>query len=339
VSCNWTPGSDGASAKVTVSVPLKNAPKAPASLLQFCGKVAASVPRKRRGEIQEQRVALPPMLYDEPTLSSAERRLRALKAIDALKSQLSERPHDAQLHHQLGLIFRDFMKKPDTALAHFCRALLEAPRIRDYRLAALSQLMEPGEEPRLELALRPGDRSLPWRKALAEARSLTGVSSADRAEAFWYMLRGQRMVRTAKSIRRRRIVGKPIDLVPVLESWAGMSVDSLRITVNFVRRHRRKVLKLRNRSQALRGVFASPGPAGRWIVLAENDNARGAILTASELLAGVDLGVSAIAGERQVYLVGQFSAGSFIPRYLAMDPHNRDFEAQIVVPPEIPATQ
>ena len=65
-------------------------------------------------------------------------------------------------------------------------------------------------------------------------------------------------------------------------------------------------------------------------------NARGAILTASELLAGVDLGVSAIAGGQQVYIVGQFNKGMFKPRYLAMDPHNSNFEAQIVVAPPSP---
>jgi hypothetical protein len=315
---------------------VKLEPKAPTSLLQFCGTVAIQVTRAPNQSKQKQRVALPPMLYDEPTLEPSERRLRALEAIDALKTQLKDSPHDAQLHHQLGLIFRDFMQNPDAALGHFCRALLEAPRIKDYFFAVLSQLMEPGVEPRLELALRPGDRTLPWRKALAEVRELSGIQSDDRAEAFWFMIRAQRMARTAKSLRRRRIAGKSINLITILEEWAGRYLDSLRITVSFIRRHRSRVSTLRQREKALRGVFSAPGPFNRWLLLAERDNARGAILTASELLAGVDVGVSAIAGGRQVYLVGQFAGGLFTSRYLAMDPQDRDFEAKIVVPPQVP---
>lgn len=276
------------------------------------------------------------MLYDEPTLPVAERRLRALEAIDALKARLKMSPKDPRLHHQLGMIFRDFMQNPEASLGHFCRALVEAPGVRAYRAAAVAQLMVPGEEPDLELALRPGDRTLPWRKALKEARKLQDITSADRADAFWLMLRAQRMVRTAKSMQRRRIVGREIDLVPLLENWAGRYVASLRIAITFVSRHSQRVVSLRHRKSALTGVYAAPGPQNRWLLLAERDNAYGAIMTASELLAGVDLGVSAIAGGQQVYIVGQFKKGMFKPRYLAMDPHNSNFEAQIVVAPPPP---
>ena len=307
--------------------------RAPKALLHYCRTVATPVSGRTKTSPTEQLPAVPPVLYDDPALSAADRRLRALEALDNLKARLEKSPRDAQLHHQLGVIFRDFMEHPEAALGHFCRALIEAPQIDDYRLATLNQLTLPGQETKLELALRPGDRTLPWRLALAEIRQLANASDHERGDAFSLVVRAQRMLRTARSLNRRRIRGRAVNLVRILEDWAGSEIEALRVAIAFPRRHRARVRSLRDRSQSFTGTYAAPGPANRWMVLAENNDARGAIVTARRLLSRLDVGVSAIAGHRQIYVIGRFGPDGFTPRYLATDPHNPKFELQLVVSP------
>ena len=71
------------------------------------------------------------------------------------------------------------------------------------------------------------------------------------------------------------------------------------------------------------------------MILSQDENAMGAITVAQRLLKDVNIGISAIAGKRQVYVVGRLLSEGFNPRFLAMDPHNPKFELQIVESPAI----
>ena len=335
VSCQRTQPPQEAPKALTEHIPPVRGEKAPPELISYCQSVAASVSGRRPSAVLDADAPPIPSFVDDPSLSPADRRLRALRAMDTLKDMLHNRPRDSRLHHQLGLIFRDFMERPEVALSHFCRALLESPTNTDYRLATIAQLMTSTFEPQLELALRPGDRTLPWRSALDEASRLKHADALTRADAFTRMVRAQRMVRTARALSKRRIRGKRINLVDVLRVWAAQDVNRLRIAVTLPRRHRSKLFDLRDRQRAPTNTYICPGPASRWLILADGPDADGAVLVARQSLKGLDVGVSAIAGDRHVYLVGRFQKDGFLPRFVAMDPHNPQFELQLVVPQAI----
>lgn len=291
-----------------------------------CKQVAVSS-RGKQSKAEEGLLDMPPRADDE-TVSDATRRLAALEAIDLLTGRLKNDPKHAELYYQLGWIYRWSLGNDEAAVSHLCRALLLAPANERYRMAVLSTWMQAGQEQQLELALRPGERNLPWRAALVTARALTGTDWEERAQFFESAVAAQRVLRNNRLMKRRRARGMIEDIAALLDGWVaeGLSpgaTDDVRIVVSFPRRWRRKVANLsrRERQDVPDAVFQVEGPGPRWLVFGQGREALTSVLDyAAAALPGRRLGVSLRHGVRRLYLIGKLDAGGFKLELMAQSP-------------------
>lgn len=290
------------------------------AMMDQCKAKAIRLAGKTRFDGELPVVEMPPtaMAGDD----GARRRLAALEAIDVLAAQLKRASYRAELYFQVGWIYLRSLENPAEAARYLCRALVLEPRVRRYELAVLTAWMGPGAEPELELALRPGERSLPWRAALKEARTLTGVSWEQRAGAFDEGVSAQRIVRNNRLMQRVRLSGRIEALADVLRAWVEPGGDVVRLVVSFPQRYQKRNRSLRKRGEvADERVWSMPGPGPRGVVFGRGEAAVGPVLQyAASVMRRVRVGVSLRQGERRLYLIGRLEGEAMKVQAIAARP-------------------
>ena len=323
--------------KAAVKRPVKpRARVARDALTERCRVQAVSARGKATGRVDPESVPLPPRAADGG--DPAARRLKALRAIDAINTLLKRAPRHPELHYRLGLVHLESMENPEAAIGHLCRALLGDPKEQRYRRTVLAAWMVPGRETQLELALAPSHTSLRWRRALDEARKLTGVDRLERAAAFDASIEAQAAARASRALRREVTRAKVQDIASLIRVWAQEGpADSVRVVVTFPERLRSRVRSYRHREQdpvAGSLVYASPGPGPRWTLHGRGAPAIKPVVEAARgRLRGKRIGISVAQNGRRLYLVGQLGKDHFDVRAYASKPAAPSLQALLGLAP------
>ena len=280
--------------------------------------------RGKRGKVDKDvpPVELPPTV-DDTTVSAAERRLAALRALDELQLRLSKSPRDPDLHYSVALVHLYSLDNVDAAARHLCRAVLEAPRVAVYRHTLRAAWMRPEQEKNLELSLSPRERLLPWKSMQNSAQMIRGVEPEARAATFENMLKVAHVFRGYRRLPRDKGL-KPIeDLVASLSDWAGGD-KSLWVAVIVQKRHAKRISHLFNRARA-------DVPTAVWPALTRGQRpmifSRGAkslpgmVEVIDGSLRDIRITIALASGRRLLFLDGQKKkAGPFDLRYWAATP-------------------
>ncbi len=258
---------------------------------------------------------------DDPALV----RLRALEAVDELRARLRRDPESPALHLQLARIFSEVLENREARIQHLCRALLGAPQDPAIQETVLGAWMTPGAELELELALRPGDRSLPWRSALDAVRADQTLDERGRARAFEDALRAQRVIRNGAPLRRERVRAR-VDAT-LLTEWAALNGPGERLRL--VASVRAKDRALLTRSALEPGVTVSPGFDGRQLL--HGHDAAAVLTSLSAALPGRRVFLVARVGDSQLVFVGEpEKAGGLLAKAFAVEPDDGALRAVLV---------
>ena len=274
-------------------------------MLEVCERLAVPVrgPRTRLGA---EGLVRPPSAKDG-TVPAPMRRLQALDAIDAIGARLQRAPRDPELHFLLGQIHLETLQNPRAAERHLCRAILEDPEQRAYRLTLRRAWMEPGEESHLEPSLAPRVRRLPWRRVLEIARDLRGLSPLEVAAAFEDSLTALRHYRAATFLPRERVRWVLPDAAQTIQSWVDEAPGKVAMQVVFPKGLANRVSALRRRAapRTPERVWPGVGPDGRAMIHGVGAEAIIPILETAKRLGRAYLRIAVTCGERRLFLGGR----------------------------------
>ncbi|MFT5430918.1 MAG: hypothetical protein ACI9OJ_001597 [Myxococcota bacterium] len=311
----------------------------PRSLKALCQSLAVRLKRKPRDEARDPTPVPMPPLASNAGVGPAERRLLAAGALDALSERLRRDPKNPEIHLDIGRIYLNTLENPPRAAASLCRAMLLRPKEPRFQFELLAAWMSPGQETRLELAIKRGYRTLPWRKTLDQARGLKGLDAPGRAAAFIDALRAQSIIRYNRTLPRRRLKRQIDDLPEFVVRWLAEGQGAPSIVVSVGQKYRSKIRHLldRNDRETPPDVWTIAGPGPRWLVFGRKLPAVASTLAeASRRLRKVTIGVSVRQGDRNLYLVGRLDGVGFEMRQVAHRPDSA-VVSQLLMPPMVEA--
>lgn len=227
----------------------KRTKKRQTAIQRRCRELAVSAPGKiRRYDPKAPPVELPPTL-DDSSVSPAERRLAALRALDELQLRLKKAPRDPELHYNLAVVHLYSLDNLAAASKHLCRAVLDAGNVSEYRHTLRAAWMREGQSNNLELSLSPRERLLPWRSMKKVAVSLRGVEPEVQAANFENMLEAAHVFRQHRRLPRDKGLKPIANIERSLTDWADGD-KSLWIAVILSKRHAKRVAHIADRARA-----------------------------------------------------------------------------------------
>lgn len=301
----------------------------PRSLLEACAPIAAPLEGKKAGPpvepLSDAQMAATRHTDGDPALV----RLRALETVDEIRIRLRNDPENAALHMQLAEIYGAVLANREARVQHLCRALMSAPHDLAIKETLLAEWMKPGAELDLEVALRPGDRTLPWRAALDAARLRDDLGDERaRARHYEHAMRAQRNVRNGALLRRERVRAR-VDAA-VFVDWAARQRGPLLLIASVPMKGLPKLQA--QLLEAGRGaVDVTPGFKGR--LLAFGQDAGSLLDSLVQAVPGRRVFLVARAGDAQLVASAEVAAGARGPlvlRAFGASPDDADLRALLV---------